>query len=315
MKLSHLLLPLTLIFLLTAGGCQLGDSQSDSSDLQEPARSIQIDGEAYLPLTDALKGTAVSGRLEKGVLYLSESGLEAILHPGEAYLYRRDYITAVLPAPFVLRDGEGYLPKSFCQAFLGDGTLFDNLLFFRDEVSAAFRVPDSEQGQKLLAALELPRSMGIETRNLDIGRVFTEQPLSEYPKALAAELGEMGFANPQDYTYSEYVVLTEARTVEEAGLSSSFLRNEALSEEDPAAWTVGEYKDWQEADRLAKVEDGLTPEEKAFLAEKSIRLEDLRYLQKTFYNAYMRRSDDELRSVIEKAYQMKLSFVVDNSVF
>lgn len=315
MKLSHLLLPLTLLFLLAAGGCGAGDSQRELLNVQEPTRSIQIDGETYLSLDDALKDTAVSAWLEEDELHLSESGLEAVLRPGGLYLYRRDYITAVLPAPFVLRDGEGYLPESFCQAFLSDGTLFDNLLFFRDEVSAAFRVPDSEQGQKLLAALELPRSMNIETLNLDIGRVFTEQLLSEYPKALAAELGEMGFANPQDYTYSEYIVLTEARTVEEAGLSQLFLRNDALSSEDPTAWTVSEYKDWQAAERLTEVEASLSPEEKDFLTDKGIRLEDLRYLQKTFYNAYMRRSDDELRSVIEKAYQMKLSFVVENSAF
>lgn len=315
MKLSHLLVPVILLSLLTAGGCQSGDSQPEPPTVQELTRPIQINGEAYLPVADALRGTNISFQLEEGQLRLSENGLDAVLRPDELYLYRRDYITAVLPTPFVLRDGEGYLPESFCQIFLSDGTLFDNLLFFKDEVSDAFKTPDNEQSQKLLAALELPRSMNIETPNLDAGRVFTEQLLSEYPKALSAELGEMGFADPQDYTYSEYVVLTEARTVEEAGLSPFFLRNEALSKEDPAIWSVRAYKDWQAAEQLKVMEAGLTPQERAFLTDKGIRLEDLRYLQKSFYNDYMQHSDDELRSVIEKAYQMKLSFIMPNSDF
>lgn len=273
---------------------------------------FQLDGVTYVSIETALGNADIQAEWRDHQLLLTEKGLEVILDPAQPYLYRRGYVVAVLSVNPVLQNDTIYLPETLCEELFGDGTLFNDILFFKDEITAALDSPEVEPGKSILSIVEKPRSMGISTPNLDFNRIFRETPLSEYPAELAEELSEMGVEDPQSYTYSEYLVLTESRSVEDAGLRKYFLAYKELQNEDPSAWTVRQYTDWEQSRTIAEKESSLTEEQRAFLEEKDIRIEDLHWLQKDFYDSYTERSDEELREVIEAYYQFRLSMVTDS---
>lgn len=271
--------------------------------------SLQLDGVTYVPIETALENADIQMEWRDHQLFLAENGLEIIIDPARPYLYRRGYVVAVLPMEPVLQDDAVYLPETLCRELFGDGTLFNDILFFKDEVTAALDNPEIEPGKSILSVVEKPRSMGISTPNLDFRRIFQETLLSEYPAELAEELSEMGVEDPQNYTYSEYLVLTESRSVEDAGLRKYFLAYKELQNEDPSEWTVRQYTDWEQARTIAEKESSLTEAQRAFLEEKDIRIEDLHWLQKDYYDSYMEYPDEELRETIEAYYRFGLSSI------
>lgn len=274
------------------------------------SESIEVDGVAYVSLSSVLNENGIEAEWRDGQLVLTEKGIEVALKPECPYLYRRGYLVAVLPSSPLLKDETVYLPQTLFQELFGDGTLFNDILFFKDEVATALEQSDAEPWKSVLAAVELPRSMNVSVPNLDVNRVFQEKLLGDYPSVLAEELTIMGLENSTEYTYSEYILLTESRSVEEAGLKSFFLDNEALKEENPADWTVREYKDWQQAQLLAETEAGLTEAQREFVTEKNILLQDIQWLKKDFYNSYTECTDEELRETIEAYYQMSVDYVI-----
>lgn len=273
------------------------------------AETLQRDGVTYRSLSSGLEDSGIEIQWREGQFVLTEKGLEIMLEADKPYLYRRGYLVAVLGTSQIFEGETLYLEEETYRALLEDGTLFNDILFFKDEVATALEQSESEPWKSILAAVELPRSMNVSTPNLDVDRVFQEKPLSDYPAVLAEELTAMGMENPTEYTYSEYILLTESRSVEDAGLTSFFLANKELENESPAAWTVREYKDWQQAQLLAETEAELTEEQRKFLEEKGILLSDLQWLKKDFYGSYMERTDEELRATIEAYYQMSIGYV------
>lgn len=291
-----------LILLLAACGQQKNNTQQFDS-----SQPLQINGQSYLPLRAQLIDTNVTLEWKEDQLYLTEKGFEAVLQPGMPYLYRRGFIVAVLPDAFLEQDGEGYLSKAVWDVIFSDGTLLNDILFFKDEIADALKDSDSETSMVVLSEVELPRSMSIDIPNLNTKRIFEEKQLNEYPAIFTEELENMGVENAGTYTYSEYALMTKARSVKEAGLSQSFLRNKALAQEDPAKWTVRAFKDWQTQMQLEEVYAALTDEQRGFLEEKNILLEDLHWLEKEFYDSYIQRTDEELPEVIKGYYRMRLN--------
>ena len=59
--------------------------------------------------------------------------------------------------------------------------------------------------------------------------------------------------------------------------------------------------------QLEEVYAALTDEQRGFLEEKNILLEDLHWLEKEFYDSYIQRTDEELPEVIKGYYRMRLN--------
>lgn len=272
--------------------------------------SLTHRGDTLVPLEEAVDGPELSWRLEGESLFLGDGAVEIELRSGDYYVYRRGYVTDVLQNPMVLRDGVPHLPISFCSQYLSEGGDLCHAVqyFFKDEIWDALGDPTASASQRVLAAVSLPRSMGIETVNLDPNKIFEERELDDYPEALAAELTGMGVPNAHKRTYSEYRVLTEARTVARAGLANEFL--EDLPGEDPDDWTVGEYYAWQQSELLESRLADLTEEERKFVEEKDIQPEDLPVIQREFYFDFLSHTDEELKTVIEAYYQFALAKVM-----
>lgn len=272
--------------------------------------SLTQGGERLVPLAEAVAGLDLSWRQEGESLFLNDGAVEIELRAGDYYVYRRGYVTDVLQVPAVLQEGACYLPISFCNQYLSEGGDLCHAVkyFFKDEIRDALGDPTALASQRVLAAVSLPRSMGIETVNLDPNKIFEERELDDYPEALAAELTGMGVPNAHKRTYSEYRVLTEARSVTRAGLADYFL--ERLPGENPNEWTVEEFDAWEQARILEEQERSLTEEQREFLKEKNILIEDLHWLQKDYYDSYMEYPDEELRETIEAYYQFALAKVM-----
>lgn len=272
--------------------------------------SLTQGGETLVPLEEAVAGLDLSWRQEEESLFLNDGAVEIELRSGDYYVYRRGYVTDVLQNPMVLRDGVPHLPISFCNQYLSEGGDLCHAVqyFFKDEIRDALGDPTAAASQRILTMVSRPRSMGIETVNLDPDKIFEERELDDYPEALAAELTGMGVPNANERTYSEYRVLTEARTVARAGLADYFL--ERLPGEDPNEWTVEEFNAWEQARILEEQERSLTEEQREFLKEKNILIEDLHWLQKDYYDSYMEYPDEELRETIEAYYQFGLAKVM-----
>lgn len=272
--------------------------------------SLTQGGETLVPLGEAVAGLDLSCRQEGESLFLNDGAVEIELRAGDYYVYRRGYVTDVLQNPMMLRDGVPHLPISFCNQYLSEGGDLCHAVkyFFKDEIRDALNDPAAAASRRVLAAVSLPRSMGIETVNLDPDKIFEERELDDYPEALAAELTGMGVPNAHKRTYSEYRVLTEARTVARAGLADYFL--ERLPGEDPNEWTVEEFNAWEQSELLESRLDDLTEEERKFVEEKDIQPEDLPVIQREFYFDFLSHTDEELKTVIEAYYQFGLAKVM-----
>ena len=320
-RLWRRLLPLVgLLLLLTAcGGPARPDAEEPLPPVQDPAgqdpaadppEPFTQDGQRYLPVDAGLLGERIAFSAGEDGLELTEEFLELGFREGERYVYRRGYIVDAMWGPALLREGTWYLPESFCRRLLAPGSLFPGVTFFPDEIREALEDPEAEGSRALLAAIELPRSMGIEIPNIDPDRVFSLDPMADLPAELRQELGWLmgGEGDADGRVYGEYTTLLNARSLDAAGLRNEFLGEPALAGEDPETWTAGQYKRWAGARREEERIGELSPEEQAFLTEKGILPADFFWIYKTYPGNFMDRSDEELRSVLTEYYQMALNY-------
>ncbi|MBP3520159.1 MAG: hypothetical protein J6J87_02310, partial [Oscillospiraceae bacterium] len=127
--------------------------------------SLTQGGETLVPLGEAVAGLDLSWRQEGESLFLNDGAVEIELRSGDYYVYRRGYVTDVLQNPMVLREGVPHLPISFCNQYLSEGGDLCHAVkyFFKDEIRDALNDPTASASRRVLAAVSLPRSMGIET--------------------------------------------------------------------------------------------------------------------------------------------------------
>lgn len=284
----------------------------------ERVRSVTVknmDGADYFCLSDLEACSDISiDQTDQGVI-LTEDGLYLHLRADTVFIYRGNHIVGSMQKKPVLEDGQWYAPMDFYDHFLcgKDGavpSLFHGTLFYAQEVLAALSGDGNAAfNQKLLASVRLPGSMGIKTPHLDMFRIFVNTPLTEFSPALSEEMLRCGFSNPDQMTYSDYVIVSGTQTLTSAGMASVVKTHPELKGTDPNTMTVAEYTTWEKNHGQQQYEETLSDAAKKFAAEKEIQLSDLGYLNRCFPGAYMDKSEEELKGVLTDYYQTDLQSI------
>lgn len=290
-----------------------------------PEETVPQVPDGFVSLNQVLKdeGSEIRVFCEGESILLSEDGLTVELSTDSVIVYRNGFVAAVMKEKPRITDGTVYVHAGFYRDFLcgekddqlaaediAQPSLFHGVLFFANEILDALDQPESSEfNRKLLAEVLLPTSMGIEAPHIDRDRVFTHDRLSEYPESIRNELTAMGYTNVENYSYSEYLILTGARTLSEANMASFLRSYPELRDADPDEMTVAEFTQWQRDNFYRQSIEELYEEEKDFLAEKNIQMSDLAHLKRIFYNAYMEQTDEALKTALEEYYALDIEYL------
>lgn len=299
-------LALLLIFALLSMQISVSAEESSSPLFEE------IQGKRYVNLSILAETSDIQVEAFAQGVRLSEDGLQINLSADSPLIFRGDVILAVMSAPVILENGVWYAPADFYEEFLCQGdkpSLFHGALFYGYEILEALAQPETPFHQKLLSAISLPTSMGLHVPHLDMARVFSETPLSAFPSELAETLKNLGYADAETFTYSEYEILSGMQTLSDAGLASTLNSYPELQNADPDKMTVAAFRAWQAQYDLEQYQAGLTDAEQEFLAEKSITIKDFQYLDRYFYGACLEQSDDALQEALTIYYDTDLAFL------
>jgi hypothetical protein len=267
-----------------------------------------VEGQNMVPLTYILDSSAITAALTPEQLILTEGAVTVTLSYGDEFIRQHDWMIDSMRTKPVQVGETVYLPEDFVRDYLGGGesrpSLYHSAKFLREEVAAALKDPTEKNSQALLAAIEMPRSMGITTLKLNTERIIRTTLLSELPADLSADLEKQGYEQPERYIYEEYEAIAGTQTLEAAGLLRFISSYPELSAVDTSRWRVKDWRRWQ-ADYIARQQEGwYSDEEKASIQARDIRLEDMAYLRKEFHNAVLEQPDDMLRQTLTAYYQL-----------
>jgi len=281
----------------------------------ETISKVNIEGTDYFCISELEGLSDITMTEQNNTIYLAEDGLEVCLSANSQYVFRNDYVVAVLNSKPIFLNGEWYVSVDFYDNFLCTNgavkpSLFNGSMYFASEVLAAFYGTGNDAfSQKLLKEVSLPTSMGISEPHLNMDRIFITTPLSEYSSALISEMEHLGIENQEQLAYSEYVLISGAQTMESAGMSDLLNKSPGLAAYDPATMTVAEYYEWQRKEADTQFEESLNAEAKQFAEEKEISISDLKYLNRYFYGSYMEKGDEELRDALMEYYAVDVGYL------
>lgn len=270
-------------------------------ETQPPETTAPIDLSSYVCIDELQRVSDIIQIVDGENIALLENGLRLELSTGSDLAYRNGYVAAVMQAAPMIVDGSVYIHKDFYQDFFcKEGTvlvsMYHGVLFFPEEIIAA--VDDPEGNQMLLSEILLPTSMGIDTPNINMRRVFQPGMLADKPASLTAELNSLGYTGIT--TYGEYVILRDAAPCEKLGVTAG------------AGMTYREYLDKQSADGREETLKSLSDEEKVFMEQYGIVLDDYLFLKNEYYGI-PDKTEEELRSILIDYYEMDIAYLRDAS--
>ena len=289
-------------------------------------RAQAVDGRSWHCLQDICRSGGIAMEEQGDRILLREGGLTVELGLGDRYLRREGHLMNSMAAAPVRRDGLIWVSPDLLLSLLTGGeavtpSLYRAVYFFEEEAAAAIQDPEAEESRRILEQIALPTSMGIEAVRVDRSRLFQNTPIADLPASFGADMAAFGFADVSDLCYTDYEVAAGVQTLQRM-LDLLYEAEPDLapySPYDPSCapevWTLGDYNAWQsEESRGGKwAAAGLDPgnpsdlERIRFLEERDILPGDVSILRKEFQNDYMVRTDQELREVLEAAYQIELA--------
>lgn len=247
---------------------------------------------------------------------------------GSLHVTRQGEIVDVMPKCPILEDQKLYLSvdwleESFRSAINRfddrielvdpDGaSLYDIAKFFPDDFKMAMAHPELDSSKRVMAAIELPRSMNIEIPKIDSHKMMNMRPIREDIPEFTVELQDHGYSDKEiaSISYGEYKVLESHWLLSEEmqELAVKYFPKTAM--EDVSRWTYGELKERQMAEVDTARLDRFSEEEWASLQERDIVEADLFYLLKEFHQpaTIVAQSDQALREVLEGYYEFGILY-------
>ena len=213
----------------------------------------ELDGVEYFCIHDLEAVSDISVTVQGQTATLREDGLEVSLSADSNYVLRGSDLVAAMQQRPVVEDGNFYASVDFWEAFLCAGgeaqpSLFHGMKFRAGEVlTALYAKEKSAFDQKLLEAVLLPTSMGIDQPHIDMARIYVTTLLSEYSAVFTSEMKRLGIREPEQLAYSAYEVIYGAQSLASAGMSAQLDGNPDAAAFDPAVMTVAAYSSWQQA--------------------------------------------------------------------
>lgn len=160
----------------------------------------------------------------------------------------------------------------------------------------------------ILAAVELPRSLGIAILNIDTTRVHDTHPLLH---AQAERLTGHGFSNEEiaGMDFGDYKKIEDTWLLSTGAIENIKTIYPGLADTDLSAWSYGDFRAYSmEADARTYAP---TAEQAAAFAARNITLDDARKLLQEFhsYETILQQNDETLKEHVTRYYQFKIDYV------
>ena len=247
---------------------------------------------------------------------------------GSLHVTRQGEIVDVMPQVPILENQRLYFSVDWLEESFGsainrfddrievvdpDGaSLYDVAMFFADDLILAMAHPELESSMRVMAAIELPRSMNIEISKIDSHKMMNMRPIREDIPEFTVELQDHGYSDKEiaSISYGEYKVLESHWLLSEEmqELAVKYFPKTAM--EDVSRWTYGELKERQMAEVDTARLDRFSEEEWASLQERGIVEADLFYLLKEFHQpaTIVAQTDQALREVLKGYYEFGILY-------
>ena len=247
---------------------------------------------------------------------------------GSLHVTRQGEIIDVMPQVPILDNQRLYLSVDWLEESFGSAinrmddwielvdpegaSLYDVAMFFPDDLKMAMAHPELDSSKRLMAAIELPRSMNIEIPKIDPKKMMNTRPIVNYLPEFKIDLKDHGYTDEEiaSISYGEYEILHSHWLLSEEMQSLALVYFPENTKEDVARWTCGELNERQMAEVAADWQARFTKEEWASLQERDIVEIDLIYLLKEFQQpaTIVAQSDQALREVLEGYYEFGLMY-------
>ncbi|BES64089.1 hypothetical protein SANA_05280 [Gottschalkiaceae bacterium SANA] len=247
---------------------------------------------------------------------------------GSLHVTRQGEIIDVMPQCPILEDQNLYLSvdwleESFRSAISrfddrielvdpDEASLYDLAKFFPDDLKMAMAHPELDSSKRVMAAIELPRSMNIEIPKIDPQKMMNTRPILNYVTEFKLDLQDHGYTDEEiaSISYGEYEILHSHWFLSEEMQELALGYYPESAKEDISRWTFGELKDRQMAEVDTARLDRFSEEEWASLQERDIVEADLFYLLKEFHQpaTIVAQSDQALREVLEGYYEFGILY-------
>ncbi len=247
---------------------------------------------------------------------------------GSLYITRQEEIVDVLPQVPILEDQALYLPADWLEENFGDAierlddrivivdaeaiSLYDIAVYFPDDLIMALAHPELDESKRVMAAIELPRSMGIEIPRLDPKRMMNTRPVRKYVAEFADELKAHGFSDEEidSISYGEYEVIHAHWLLSEEMQELAVKYYPEYSLEDVSRWTYDELNQRQMADVDQAKRDRFSEVEWKALQERDVKEADLAYLLKEFQqpSTIVDQPDESLKRVLKGYYEDDIAY-------
>ncbi len=231
--------------------------------------------------------------LENQALYMSVDWLEEVF--GSAILRRDDRIEIQNPEKI---------------------SFYDVTLYFSDELKLVFKHPELPSSKRLMGAIELPRSMGIDIPKIDASRMLNMTPIAERAPEFRYELQAHGYSDEDiaALSYGEYRILEDHWLLPEEMQAWALRDFSEYSKEEVEKWTYGELSKRRKADTEKARLNRFSEEEWRSLQERGIVEADLFLLLKEYHqpSQIVMQSDETLKAILEGYYQFHIDYWIYN---
>ncbi|MCX7614638.1 MAG: stalk domain-containing protein [Clostridiales bacterium] len=282
-----------------------------------------------ISMISAKKGCALIG-LEysenDNSIELTQDKISLDINIGSPFIYRDKYIIYVMDSPAFKESNVTYLPASFFSNYLGEPIKFENhqlsllekkefsiydiVKFLPEEVLGAINDANYPNRDKILHAVELPRSMNISIPKLNLEKIVATAPLSDFSSVFKSELLQHGYSEKEisDFTYGDYKTIESSWNLSDQIITFLKLNYSDLKDKDLSKWTYGDYEKYLTAQDKKGLESRFSEAQKTKLSQKGILLEDVFYLFKDFYQieVILAQPDNVLKEDIEAYYQFSI---------
>ena len=247
---------------------------------------------------------------------------------GSLHITRQGEIVDVMPQVPILENQRLYFSVDWLEESFGtamkrfddrielvdpDGaSLYDVAMFFPDDLEMAMAHPELDSSVRVMAAIELPRSMNIEIPKVDPHKMMNTRPIVSYAQEFKFELQEHGYTDEEiaSISYGEYEILNSHWLLSEEMQELAVKYFPETGMEDLSKWANGELKARQMAEVDTARLERFTKEEWTSLQERGIVEADLFYLLKELQQptTIVAQSDEGLREVLEGYYEFGILY-------
>lgn len=189
---------------------------------------------------------------------LTQDQITLRINIGRPFVYRDKYVMYVMEGSALKEGNTIYLPKSFFSDYLGETiksennqlslsdrkvfSLFDIVKFLPEEVLGAINNANYPNRNKIILAVELPRSMNITIPKINSEKIIDTTPLSSYTGVFKANLLQHGFSQKEvaEFSYNDYRVIESSWKLSDQMITSAKHSYPELKDKDLSKWTYGE---------------------------------------------------------------------------